>query len=90
MSKRKLERESPAEFPFLTIYEKAEIIGTRVKDLQRGEPPRISSYEGMEDYDIAMKELEMGLLDYLIQRPNEIVRISQLRDPYGIPPWRSS
>jgi DNA-directed RNA polymerase subunit K/omega len=58
--------------PILTKYEKARIIGLRSYHLDDGDEPYISDVRliaGMSNSDIAVLELKMKLLPYIIRRP---------------------
>ena len=56
--------------PLLTKYEKTKILGMRVKQLNNGAPPYIPSNEKIIDnYVIALIELEQKKIPFIIQRP---------------------
>lgn len=56
--------------PLLTKYEKTKILGMRVKQLNNGAPPYIPSNEKIIDnYVIALIELEQKRIPFIIQRP---------------------
>jgi DNA-directed RNA polymerase subunit K/omega len=58
--------------PILTKYEKARIIGLRTYHLDDGDEPYISDVRliaGMSNSDIALLELKMKLLPYIVRRP---------------------
>ena len=56
--------------PFLTKYEKARILGERAKQIECGAVPFIKTDEKIIDsYAIAMKELEMKKIPFIIKRP---------------------
>ena len=55
--------------PILTKYEKTRIISERVQQLSNGGIPFISNPESYNTiYDIALKELEMNKLPFIIKR----------------------
>ena len=55
--------------PVLTKYEKTRIISERVQQLSNGGVPFISNPESYNTvYDIALKELDMGKLPFIIKR----------------------
>lgn len=56
-------------FNFLTKFERARILGIRACDLENGAPPFTDIGTLDNSYDIAKKELEEGLLNYIISRP---------------------
>lgn len=69
--------------PILTKYEKTKILGMRVKQLNNGALPYISSSEKMIDnYLIAKLELDEKKLPFIIQRPlpNNNFEYWKLRD----------
>ena len=58
--------------PILTKYEKARIIGLRTYHLDDGDEPYISDVRliaGMSNSDIALLEMKMKLLPYIVRRP---------------------
>jgi DNA-directed RNA polymerase subunit K/omega len=58
--------------PLLTKYEKARIIGTRTQHLDDGDEPYISDIRliaGKPNSEIAVLEMNMKLLPYIIRRP---------------------
>lgn len=56
--------------PLLTKYEKTKILGMRVKQLNNGAPPYIPTNEKIIDnYVIALIELEQKRIPFIIQRP---------------------
>lgn len=56
--------------PFLTKYEKARILGEAAKQIDCGRMPFIEVEEGVIDsYVIAVKELQMKRLPFIIRRP---------------------
>lgn len=59
--------ESP---PFLTVYERTKILGTRTNQLAEGARPFVTVPEYMtQPLDIAKLELEQRRLPYIIKRP---------------------
>lgn len=56
--------------PILTKFEKTKILGIRVKQLNNGAKPFINIDEGiLDNFIIAIKELEEKKLPFIIQRP---------------------
>ena len=56
--------------PFLTKYEKARVVGQRAKQIDAGAQPLIKVSTGMvESYLIALKELELKKIPFIIKRP---------------------
>ncbi len=56
--------------PFLTKYEKARILGERAKQLGAGAKPFIEVEESLiDEYTIAVLELQQGKLPFIIKRP---------------------
>lgn len=56
--------------PFLTKYEKARIIGQRAKQIDMGAKPMFQVKQGLIDsYLIALKELELKKIPFIIKRP---------------------
>jgi DNA-directed RNA polymerase subunit K/omega len=59
-----------ATYPFLTLYEKTEVLSHRGSELAHGAPPYIEIPESMTDvYEIAKAELEAKRLPYILKRP---------------------
>lgn len=56
--------------PYLTKYEKARIIGQRAKQIDMGAKPMFQVKQGLIDsYLIALKELELKKIPFIIKRP---------------------
>lgn len=55
--------------PFLTNNEKGRIIGTRATEICNGANANIDVGNLTSPIDIALKELEEGVIPYLIKRP---------------------
>lgn len=56
--------------PFLTKYEKARVVGQRAKQIDAGAKPLIKISSGLiESYLIALKELELKKIPFIIKRP---------------------
>lgn len=62
--------EQHKTIPILTKYEKTKILGMRVKQLNNGAQPYIvNSEKTIDNYVIALIELEQKKIPFIIQRP---------------------